>query len=74
VRGSDGEISLMGERGWLVRNDIGWAIPTDSGQSGAELYVGADYGLSVGAPPRICWDASGRGRDRHARAVEQAQL
>ena len=40
VRGFDGETSLMGERGWLIRNDIGWAM----GQSGAELYFGADYG------------------------------
>lgn len=40
VRGFDGETSLLGERGWLLRNDIGWAM----GQSGAELYVGADYG------------------------------
>jgi hemolysin activation/secretion protein len=40
VRGFDGETSLMGERGWLIRNDIGWAM----GQSWAELYVGADYG------------------------------
>ncbi|HWT17422.1 MAG TPA: ShlB/FhaC/HecB family hemolysin secretion/activation protein, partial [Variovorax sp.] len=40
VRGFDGETSLLGERGWLIRNDIGWAM----GQSGAELYVGADYG------------------------------
>ncbi|WP_431132139.1 ShlB/FhaC/HecB family hemolysin secretion/activation protein [Variovorax paradoxus] len=40
VRGFDGETSLMGERGWLIRNDIGWAL----GQTGAELYVGADYG------------------------------
>lgn len=40
VRGFDGETSLMGERGWLIRNDVGWAV----GQSGAELYVGADYG------------------------------
>jgi hemolysin activation/secretion protein len=40
VRGFDGETSLMGERGLLIRNDIGWAM----GQSGAELYVGADYG------------------------------
>ena len=23
VRGFDGEASLMGERGWLLRNDIG---------------------------------------------------
>ena len=40
VRGFDGETSRMGERGWLIRNDVGWAM----GQSGAELYVGADYG------------------------------
>ena len=44
VRGFDGETSLMGERGWLIRNDIGWAV----GQSGAELYVGADYGRVSG--------------------------
>ncbi|MGJ7495945.1 ShlB/FhaC/HecB family hemolysin secretion/activation protein [Variovorax sp. RT4R15] len=40
VRGFDGETSLLGDRGMLIRNDIGWAL----GQSGAELYVGADYG------------------------------
>lgn len=40
VRGFDGESSLMGDRGWLVRNDIGWAL----GASGAELYAGVDYG------------------------------
>jgi hemolysin activation/secretion protein len=40
VRGFDGETSLLGERGWLIRNDIGWAV----GQSGAELYAGMDYG------------------------------
>ena len=40
VRGFDGETSLLGERGWLLRNDIGWAV----GQSGAEVYVGIDYG------------------------------
>jgi hemolysin activation/secretion protein len=45
VRGFDGEASLMGERGWLLRNDIGWAL----GASGAELYVGIDYGR-VGGP------------------------
>jgi hemolysin activation/secretion protein len=44
VRGFDGETSLMGERGWLLRNDIGWAIPWGAGQSGAELYAGMDYG------------------------------
>lgn len=45
VRGFDGESSLLGERGWLLRNDIGWAL----GGSGAELYLGADYG-QVGGP------------------------
>ncbi|MGR4869677.1 ShlB/FhaC/HecB family hemolysin secretion/activation protein [Variovorax sp. LARHSF232] len=40
VRGFDGELSLMGERGWLVRNDIGWALA----QTGAELYAGVDHG------------------------------
>ncbi len=45
VRGFDGEASLMGERGWLVRNDIGWALAA----SGAELYLGIDCG-QVGGP------------------------
>ncbi len=45
VRGFDGESSLMAERGWIVRNDLGWAL----GQSGAELYLGVDYG-HVGGP------------------------
>jgi hemolysin activation/secretion protein len=40
VRGFDGESSLMGDRGWLVRNDLGWVL----GASGAELYAGIDYG------------------------------
>ncbi|MDA7416438.1 ShlB/FhaC/HecB family hemolysin secretion/activation protein [Xenophilus arseniciresistens] len=45
VRGFDGETSLLAERGWLLRNDLGWAM----GASGAELYVGLDYG-HVGGP------------------------
>ena len=45
VRGFDGEESLLGERGWLIRNDLGWAM----GQSGAELYAGLDFGR-VGGP------------------------
>ncbi|WP_307688823.1 ShlB/FhaC/HecB family hemolysin secretion/activation protein [Variovorax ginsengisoli] len=45
VRGFDGETSLMGERGWILRNDLGIAL----GQSGAELYAGVDYG-EVGGP------------------------
>lgn len=40
VRGFDGENTLMGDRGWLVRNDVGLSL----GQSGAELYAGIDHG------------------------------
>ncbi len=40
VRGFDGESTLIGDRGWLVRNDLGWAL----GNSGQELYVGIDHG------------------------------
>jgi hemolysin activation/secretion protein len=48
VRGFDGESSLMAERGWLVRNDIGWSLGA-LGASGAELYVGIDHGEVGGA-------------------------
>jgi len=48
VRGFDGELTLMGEHGWLVRNDLGLAL----GQSGLELYLGADYGQVGGASTR----------------------
>ena len=44
VRGFDGENQLLAERGWLVRNDLGWAL----GQSGQEFYVGIDYGQVSG--------------------------
>jgi len=47
VRGFDGEASLTGERGWLVRNDLGLALG-----GGQELYVGADYG-HVGGPSAV---------------------
>lgn len=40
VRGFDGESALLGERGWLVRNDFGWMV----GRAGQELYLGVDYG------------------------------
>ncbi|MCL2656989.1 MAG: ShlB/FhaC/HecB family hemolysin secretion/activation protein [Betaproteobacteria bacterium] len=40
VRGFDGETTLIGERGWLIRNDLGLAL----GQSGQEIYLGLDYG------------------------------
>jgi hemolysin activation/secretion protein len=40
VRGFDGESSLAGDEGWLLRQDIGWAL----GGSGQELYLGVDAG------------------------------
>lgn len=40
VRGFDGESVLMAERGWLIRNDLGWSL----GGSGQELYLGLDHG------------------------------
>ncbi len=40
VRGFDGENTLAGDRGWLLRNDLGVAL-WDTGQ---ELYVGVDEG------------------------------
>lgn len=40
VRGFDGESVLMAERGWLVRNELGWIL----GSSGQELYLAADHG------------------------------
>jgi len=48
VRGFDGESLLLGDRGWLIRNDLGWAL----GQSGAELYLGVDYGQVGGQATR----------------------
>ncbi|MCL7714455.1 ShlB/FhaC/HecB family hemolysin secretion/activation protein [Stenotrophomonas mori] len=44
VRGFDGELTLTGERGWLLRNELGVALG-----GGQEAYVGADYG-HVGGP------------------------
>lgn len=48
VRGFDGEISLAGERGWVLRNDVGLALG-----GGQEFYVGADYGHVAG--PSVQW-------------------
>lgn len=45
VRGFDGELSLTGDRGWLLRNDLGW-----NAGGGQELYLGADIGHVSGAP------------------------
>lgn len=40
VRGFDGRNSLMGDRGWYIRNDFGWVIPNTN----HELYTGFDIG------------------------------
>ncbi|WP_082212578.1 ShlB/FhaC/HecB family hemolysin secretion/activation protein [Erwinia sp. 9145] len=40
VRGFDGERSLNANRGWFVRNDIGWRTPIPS----QTLYLAVDYG------------------------------
>lgn len=50
VRGFDGEVSLTGERGWLLRNELG--VPLGGGQ---ELYAGADYGRVAGPSTKWQW-------------------
>lgn len=45
VRGFDGESSLIGERGYFVRNELTWLL----GETGQSLYTGLDYG-EVGSP------------------------
>ena len=45
VRGFDGESQLSAEHGWLIRNDLSFAL----GETGQELYLGVDYG-QVGGP------------------------
>lgn len=40
VRGFDGESVLSAERGWLLRNDLGFALPA----IGSEFYLGLDHG------------------------------
>ena len=47
VRGFDGEVSLSGERGWLLRNDL--ALGLGGGQ---EAYLGTDYGHVGGQSTR----------------------
>lgn len=44
VRGFDGEMSLTGERGWLLRNELALAMG-----GGVESYLGVDHGR-VGGP------------------------
>jgi hemolysin activation/secretion protein len=48
VRGFDGEMTLLSESGWLVRNELGFAL----GASGQEAYLGADYGEVGGRSTR----------------------
>jgi hemolysin activation/secretion protein len=40
VRGFDGENSLSGDAGWLLRQDLGWSL----GQAGGQLYLALDAG------------------------------
>jgi len=47
VRGFDGESTLVGERGWTLRNDLGLA----PGASDQEIYAGIDAG-EVSSPRR----------------------
>jgi hemolysin activation/secretion protein len=45
VRGFDGQLQLLAERGWLWRNELALSL----GQSGQEIYAGIDHG-QVGGP------------------------
>jgi len=47
VRGFDGEIMLLGERGWVWRNDLGVQVG-----DGLELYAGLDVGQVSGPTAR----------------------
>lgn len=49
VRGFDGETTLMGDRGWLVRNELAWAQE----RTAQELYLGLDYGEVGGQSARL---------------------
>lgn len=49
VRGFDGESILMAERGWLIRNDLSFAL----GESEQEFYVGLDHGEVAGASAEL---------------------
>ena len=42
VRGYNGESQLSAERGWFVRNELGWQL------AGQEVYLGYDYGRVAG--------------------------
>lgn len=53
VRGFDGEVALSGERGWVLRNDLGVALG-----GGQEAYVGLDTGRVGG--PSVQWQMGNR--------------
>lgn len=48
VRGFDGEHTLSAERGWYIRNELGFPI----GQTQTEAYLGLDYGQVTGPGAR----------------------
>jgi len=50
VRGFDGQQTLAGDAGLVVRNDLGWILP---GGGGAEVYTGVDYGKVSGRSTAI---------------------
>ena len=60
----------MGDCGVLILNDIGWAM----GQSGVELYAGADYGQVSGQSTVGLLGQHLAGAVIGARPVDQAQL
>lgn len=53
VRGFDGKTSLAGERGWLLRNELGLSLG-----GGQEAYVGLDHGRVSG--PSTVWQPGDR--------------
>lgn len=53
VRGFDGEVALSGERGWVIRNDLGLALG-----GGQEAYIGLDTGRVGG--PSVEWQMGHR--------------
>lgn len=44
VRGFDGEMTLLADHGWFVRNELAAAL----GSSGQEFFIGLDYGEVAG--------------------------
>ncbi len=48
VRGFDGELTLLGERGWLWRNELAWNV----NNLGHQLYVALDGGRVMGGAAR----------------------